>query len=185
MLVKFTTSVLAALLLADQKKTLALARRHEDILEQNGEELLDKIDDTNHIHQDLPRKGELLARSGALRKAEQPANKSPSLSIQATSEMTEGDLDVGILGTSNLENPEASSSQGERYLALDFRCGDFCDALVDDYYGRERICRGACEICETTGKLVSICMCEVNPGIANYVGNFVDCVEFSRQFDGI
>jgi hypothetical protein len=64
MLVKFTTSVLAALLLADQKKTLALAHHHEEILEQNREEVLYKINDTNHLHQVLPHEGELIARSG-------------------------------------------------------------------------------------------------------------------------
>jgi hypothetical protein len=109
-------------------------------------------------------------------------NNLPSLSIQGTSEVTESDLDAGILETSNLENPEASSSQGERHLQ-NLRCGDFCNALVDDYYSRDCICRGSCAICEMTGKLVSICMCEVNPGIANYVGNFVSCVKFSRKFD--
>jgi hypothetical protein len=190
MLLKYTTTVLAALLFVDHKKTLASAHRHEDILEQNGDEVLHKIDDTNHLHRALLRKEEPLARSkevsGALRKAEQqPANKSPSLSAQATSEMTEGNLDVGILGTSNLENPEISSSQDERHLAT-FDCNDFCEALVNNYYGRDRICRGACRICEesiATDKAMSICVCEVNPGIANYVGNFVTCVEFARKYD--
>jgi hypothetical protein len=190
MLLKFTTSVLAALLLADQKKTLALARRHEDILEQNGEEMLHKIDGTNHLHQALLRKGEILAHSkevsgaltGALRKAEQPANKSPSFSIQATSEMTEGDLDVGILGTSNLDNPETSSSQGKRHLK-DVSCDSFCDDFVENYYGRERICKGACKVCTNYGNNFPTCICEVNPGIANYVGNFVTCVKFARGFD--
>ena len=186
MLLKYTTSVLAALLLADQKKTLALAHRHDDILEQNGDEVLHKIDDTNDLHRVLLRKGELLARSkevtGALRKAEQPANKSPSFSIQATSEMTEGDLDVGIFGTSNLLDPETSSIQGERHLQRSRRCPNFCEALVENYYARDRICRGACRICRDSGNHVPTCVCEVNPGIANYVNNFVTCVNFARRF---
>jgi hypothetical protein len=189
MLLKFTTSVLAALLLADQKKTLALARRHEDIPEQNGDEAVEVIDDTNHLDRDMLRKGELLARSkevsGALRKAEQPSNnnKSPSLPIQATSGMNEGDLDVGIFGTSNLEDPETSSSQGERHLQRSKRCDDFCEAFVEDYYGRDRICRGACRICSNYGNFFPTCICEVNPGIANYVGNFVTCFNFARDFN--
>ena len=187
MLLKYTTSVLAALLLVDQKKTLALARRHDDILEQNGDKVLDKIDDTNDLHRVLLRKGELLARSkevtGALRKAEQPANKSPSLSLQDTSEMNEGNLDVGIFGTSNLEDPEISSSQGERHLQRrSFDCDGFCRGLVDNYNGRDRICRGACRICRDSGNHVPTCVCEVNPGIANYVNNFVTCVNFARRF---